>query len=169
MVGGCPRRAPRPRGDAGPPARRAGRAAGRAGVGAGVRPVRRRAVRRSAARPGRRPDRPARRALPPRAQGGQADPVRRRGLYPAYGSAAAELATRVAAVQDALGEHQDSVIARELLRTLAVHANAANENAYTYGLLAGRELCAAHTSLTEFTSVWRGASRRRYRRRLADR
>ena len=88
---------------------------------------------------------------------------------PAYGSAAAELATRVAAVQDALGEHQDSVIARELLRTLAVHANAANENAYTYGLLAGREWCAAHTSLTEFSSVWRGASRRRYRRWLADR
>src|SRR5664280_1079328 len=88
---------------------------------------------------------------------------------PAYGSAAAELATRVAAVQDALGEHQDSVIARELLRTLAVHANAANENAYTYGLLAGREWCAAHTSRTEFSSVWRGASRRRYRRWLADR
>src|SRR5664280_1628947 len=74
---------------------------------------------------------------------------------PAYGSAAADLATRAAAVQDALGEHQDSVIAREVLRTLAVHAHAANENAYTYGLLAGRERCAARTSLTEFTSVWR--------------
>ena len=42
-------------------------------------------------------------------------------------------------VQDALGEHQDSVIAAELLRRLGAAATGAGQNGFTYGLLYERE------------------------------
>lgn len=39
------------------------------------------------------------------------------------------------AIQDTLGEFQDSVVAREALLRMAIRAGAANENGFTYGLL----------------------------------
>jgi CHAD domain-containing protein len=85
----------------------------------------------------------------------------------AYGEPARVFAAEVTAVQEVLGEHQDSVVARDVLRTLALHAHAARDNAYTYGLLAGRERCAAHTTLDRFRAIWPETKRPRYRRWLA--
>ena len=42
-------------------------------------------------------------------------------------------------VQTVLGDHQDSVVARDALRNLAVQAHAAGESAFTWGLLYGQE------------------------------
>ncbi|SFB99171.1 CHAD domain-containing protein [Streptomyces aidingensis] len=59
---------------------------------------------------------------------------------PALGRTAARAEiTRWRALQDLLGEHQDSVMARQALVELAVTAEAAGEPSFTYGLLHGRE------------------------------
>ncbi len=46
---------------------------------------------------------------------------------------------RLKDLQDALGEHQDSVIARGFLRELATRSGAEGQNGFTYGLLHERE------------------------------
>ncbi|WP_165985555.1 CHAD domain-containing protein [Streptomyces sp. YIM 98790] len=63
---------------------------------------------------------------------------------PALGKAAARAEiTRWTALQDLLGEHQDSTVAREALVELAGRAEAAGEPSFTYGLLHGRETALA--------------------------
>ena len=58
----------------------------------------------------------------------------------AFGRPAADLAKQAKGIQEILGEHQDSVVAAERLKVLAIAANdAAGESAFTYGLLAGLE------------------------------
>lgn len=54
---------------------------------------------------------------------------------PALGEPAAELAKAAEGVQDLLGEHQDSVVAREVIRQIAVRAYLDGENAFTFGRL----------------------------------
>lgn len=49
-----------------------------------------------------------------------------------------------------LGEHQDSVVARTLLRHLAVNET----QAFTYGLLYAAEHRRGQESLTAFTTIW---------------
>jgi CHAD domain-containing protein len=58
---------------------------------------------------------------------------------PAVGKPAKRLASRMKALQDVLGEHQDSVAARALLLELAAAAYLAGENTFTYGLLHAQE------------------------------
>ena len=43
-------------------------------------------------------------------------------------------------VQSVLGDHQDTVLARQAARDLGIGAHLAGENAFTYGLLYEREL-----------------------------
>jgi CHAD domain-containing protein len=62
------------------------------------------------------------------------------------------------AVQQVLGDHQDSVVARQALRDLAVRADAAGENAFVWGLLYGREEARAGARETELPGVWAAAS-----------
>ena len=62
---------------------------------------------------------------------------------PTLGQRARGMARRAEAVQDLLGEHQDSVTARSLLRQLGVQAHLAGENGYTFGVLYGMEDCRA--------------------------
>lgn len=78
---------------------------------------------------------------------------------PALGRPAKRFAKRMKAVQSLLGDHQDSVVAREALRTLAVQAHAAGEPAFTWGLLYGREEAAAAARERELPEVWERASR----------
>ncbi|MEU0626700.1 CYTH and CHAD domain-containing protein [Streptomyces sp. NPDC005989] len=78
---------------------------------------------------------------------------------PALGKPAKRFAKRMKAVQSLLGDHQDSVVARETLRTLAVQAHAAGEPAFTWGLLYGREEAIAAARERELPEVWRRASR----------
>ncbi|MEU9893190.1 CYTH and CHAD domain-containing protein [Streptomyces phaeochromogenes] len=58
---------------------------------------------------------------------------------PALGKPAKSLSSDMKSLQNLLGEHQDSVMAREALRDVATQAHAAGENAFTYGVLYGRE------------------------------
>ncbi|MEU9617945.1 CYTH and CHAD domain-containing protein [Streptomyces sp. NPDC048155] len=85
---------------------------------------------------------------------------------PALGRPAERFAERMKALQTLLGDHQDSVVARDALRTLAVQAHAAGEPAFTWGLLYGREEAAAAASERELPEVWRRASRPRLRAAL---
>ncbi|MEU9699903.1 CYTH and CHAD domain-containing protein [Streptomyces sp. NPDC047981] len=77
---------------------------------------------------------------------------------PTLGKPAKRFAKRMKAVQSVLGEHQDSVVAREALRDLAIQAHAAGESAFTWGLLHGQEEAAGAAGENEFPQVWARAS-----------
>jgi CHAD domain-containing protein len=85
---------------------------------------------------------------------------------PALGNKPRKFARRMKRLQSALGEHQDTVIAREVTRELGMRAHLAGENAYTYGLLHARGTCAAQRHQARARKAWRRASRPRYRRWL---
>ncbi|MFE9400516.1 CHAD domain-containing protein [Streptomyces sp. NPDC006530] len=78
---------------------------------------------------------------------------------PALGKPARKLGKRLKAVQNVLGEHQDSVVARHALRTLAAQAHAAGESAFTWGLLYGHEEARAARREHELPKAWARASR----------
>ncbi|MFE5633870.1 CHAD domain-containing protein [Streptomyces sp. NPDC056470] len=77
---------------------------------------------------------------------------------PTLGKPAKRFAKRIKAVQSLLGDHQDSVVAREALRGLAIQAHAAGESAFTWGLLHGQEESAGAVREREFPEVWARAS-----------
>jgi CHAD domain-containing protein len=62
---------------------------------------------------------------------------------PVGGSGATKLAAAMEDLQELLGDHHDSVVTRQLLRTTGMQAHAAGENAFTYGVLYGTEAAAA--------------------------
>ncbi|MEV0010193.1 CYTH and CHAD domain-containing protein [Streptomyces sp. NPDC047973] len=78
---------------------------------------------------------------------------------PALGKPAKKFSRRMKSVQSLLGDHQDSVVARDALRTLAVQAHGAGESAFTWGLLYGQEETAAAARERELPEVWDRASR----------
>ncbi|MFI1102690.1 CHAD domain-containing protein [Streptomyces melanogenes] len=86
---------------------------------------------------------------------------------PALGAPAKKFAKRMKAVQTVLGDHQDSVVAREALRGLAIQAHLAGESAFTWGLLHGQEAATAADRERELPEVWRKASRPQLRKRLS--
>jgi len=75
------------------------------------------------------------------------------------GKPAKRLGKRVKSVQKVLGDHQDSVVARDTLRELAVAAHAAGETAFVWGLLYGQEQAVADARERELPAVWAAASR----------
>ncbi|MEU1487307.1 CYTH and CHAD domain-containing protein [Streptomyces sp. NPDC005752] len=77
---------------------------------------------------------------------------------PALGKPAKRFAKRMKAVQSVLGDHQDSVVARDALRTLAVQAHGAGESAFTWGLLYAREEAVADARERELPEVWARAA-----------
>ena len=96
-------------------------------------------------------------------------------VAPALGSDAARFASRVAALQDVLGEHQDAVIAGQWLREHASGdgARGASEGensgrsvavAFVAGQLAMLEQAAAEASRELWPGAWRAARARRLRR-----
>jgi CHAD domain-containing protein len=85
-----------------------------------------------------------------------------------YGDDAAGFAAAMEEMQDVLGEHQDAVVARDLLGDLGLSAYQAGENAWSFGWLAGREQAAADASRDELGAVWKEARRGRHRRWLKD-
>ncbi|MBT2505208.1 CYTH and CHAD domain-containing protein [Streptomyces sp. ISL-98] len=82
---------------------------------------------------------------------------------PALGKPAKRFAKRMKAVQTVLGDHQDSVVARDALRNLAVQAHAAGETAFTWGLMYGQEEADAAARERELPEVWERASRQELR------
>lgn len=85
---------------------------------------------------------------------------------PALGKPAKKFAKRTKRLQQLLGDHQDSVVARGALRELATQAQHAGEGAFTFGLLHGREEALAADRERELPGRWRKVSRPELRARL---
>jgi CHAD domain-containing protein len=83
---------------------------------------------------------------------------------PVSGKPATRLAERMEALQDVLGEHQDSVAAQSLLLELAVAAQASGENGFTFGLLYARERTRANDARRDYEPALRKTSTTRARR-----
>ena len=93
-------------------------------------------------------------ARPPSAPGTRPRRPARRSASPAKRSA-----KRLKAVQTLLGDHQDSVVAREALRELAVQAHAAGESAFTWGCCTGARRPLAERRSAELPEVVEKARR----------
>ncbi|EGX59287.1 nucleotide-phosphate cyclase [Streptomyces zinciresistens K42] len=76
---------------------------------------------------------------------------------PVLGKRAKALVKSMKGLQNLLGEHQDSVMARQTLREISAVAHAAGESAFTYGLLYGREEGRAAAVEAELPGFWAGA------------
>jgi CHAD domain-containing protein len=76
--------------------------------------------------------------------------------HPVLGKPAKDLVKSMKSLQNLLGEHQDSVMARQTLRELSAVAHASGESAFTYGLLYGREEQRAATVESELPGFWDG-------------
>ncbi|MFJ8635707.1 CHAD domain-containing protein [Streptomyces sp. NPDC093568] len=84
------------------------------------------------------------------------------------GKPAKRLGKRVKAVQKVLGDHQDSVVARDALRKLALAAQAAGEPGFTWGLLYGKEQAVAADRERELPAAWADASNPGLRKAITD-
>jgi CHAD domain-containing protein len=79
---------------------------------------------------------------------------------------ARRLVKRLKSLQDTLGEHQDTVVARGRLREDGMRAYGKGENAFTYGLLYGRERARGERALAGLDRVRDRAARPNVRRWL---
>jgi CHAD domain-containing protein len=61
------------------------------------------------------------------------------GIAVTVGRPARQLAQRLGALQDVLGDHQDSAVAARLMRDFGVRSHLDGENTFTYGLLYARK------------------------------
>lgn len=82
-----------------------------------------------------------------------------------FGQDASAFAQAMEAVQEALGEHQDSVLTRERLRDLARHTSS-TEVAFLYGRLHAREEARAAQIEDQFDDAWQAARRKSLHRWL---
>lgn len=85
---------------------------------------------------------------------------------PAFGDPATALAAAAEDLQEVLGEHQDSVVARGVLRDLAVRFFLDGENTFSVGRLHAREQYLARDCEQRFDGVWSALSDKRLRRWL---
>lgn len=69
---------------------------------------------------------------------------------------ATRLAGRAEAVQELLGEHQDTVVARSVLLEVAAHAQAAGEDTFTFGRLHALDEARATAIVAAYPSVLAG-------------
>jgi CHAD domain-containing protein len=82
-----------------------------------------------------------------------------------FGKDARAFAEAMEAVQEALGEHQDSVLTRERLRDLAQHTSS-TAAAFLYGRLHALEEARAEQSQQHFDAAWNAAGRKSLHRWL---
>ena len=82
-----------------------------------------------------------------------------------FGEDAGAFAAAMEAVQEALGEHQDSALTRERLHALALHAPS-TEVAFLYGRLHAQEEARAQHTQQRFDAAWKAAGRKSVRRWL---
>ena len=85
-------------------------------------------------------------------------------VTPAIGTQAARFTRKMKKLQSALGDHQDTVVARQAERALGVSAHLAGENAFTYGLLFELDVSDAGRLQVQAHRAWKRASRSRCRR-----
>ncbi|MET0864395.1 MAG: CYTH and CHAD domain-containing protein [Nakamurella sp.] len=82
-------------------------------------------------------------------------------VEPAFGSDAATLAEAAENLQEVLGEHQDSVVARAALRDLGARIHLDGDNAFTIGRLHALEQARGDQALTEFEPAWSALSKKK--------
>jgi CHAD domain-containing protein len=87
-------------------------------------------------------------------------------VAPAFGAPATGLAEAAEHLQEVLGEHQDSVVARTALRQLGVRLHLDGDNAFTIGRLHALEQTKGDDALREFDAAWSAVSGRKIRRWL---
>ena len=75
-------------------------------------------------------------------------------VAPAFGKPADDLAKRAEDLQEMLGEHQDSVVARAALRDLGVRLHLDGDNAFTIGRLHALEQTRGDRAIAEFDRAW---------------
>ncbi|MEV7522543.1 CYTH and CHAD domain-containing protein [Streptomyces sp. NPDC091371] len=85
---------------------------------------------------------------------------------PALGKPAKRLAKSMKEVQTLLGDHQDSVVAREALRGIGAQAAGGGESAFTWGVLYAREEAIAECRERELPGIWAAASKQELRTAL---
>ncbi len=85
-------------------------------------------------------------------------------MAPAIGKKASRFARQMKKVQSVLGDHQDAAIARQVERELGIGAHLAGENAFSYGLLHGRDTCNGERLQAQAWRTWKRASRPRHQR-----
>jgi CHAD domain-containing protein len=83
---------------------------------------------------------------------------------PATGKPARRFSRQMKKVQSVLGDHQDSVIARQAARDLGIGAHLAGENAFSYGLLYELQAHQSGRLQADARQVWKKAARSRHRR-----
>jgi CHAD domain-containing protein len=81
---------------------------------------------------------------------------------PAAGRKARAFARQMKKVQSVIGDHQDTVIARQAVRDLGIGAHLAGENAFTYGLLHEHERHQAATLQATTRKTWKKATHPRH-------
>jgi len=84
-------------------------------------------------------------------------------VRPVVGKPARRTGKRAKALTRVLGEFQDSVVARPILRDLGMRAKLAGENGFTFGLLYGREQHSADRAERELDRVWRRVAAKKSR------
>jgi CHAD domain-containing protein len=87
-------------------------------------------------------------------------------VAPVLGRDAARFGKRMKKLQTVLGDHQDTVVGRQLARRIGVAAQQAGESAFSYGLFYGRDACEGARLQVKAANAWQKASRARYRRWL---
>ena len=81
-------------------------------------------------------------------------------ISPALGKPASKFAARMKKVQSVLGDHQNTVIARQAERELGIGAHRAGENAFSYGLLYGRDACEGQRLQARARRAWKRAHKK---------
>jgi CHAD domain-containing protein len=87
---------------------------------------------------------------------------------PAIGKPADELRKRAREVATVLGEHQDSVVVRPVLRQLGIQAHQARESEFTFGLLYERERARGADATERFGPAWARLAKKKSRRWLDE-
>ena len=82
-------------------------------------------------------------------------------VRPAVGGPAKRLGKRLKAVQDLLGEHQDIVVSRPVLRALAAQAHLEGGNGFTYGLVYATETARAERLEKDLSPAWQRMRKRK--------
>jgi CHAD domain-containing protein len=80
------------------------------------------------------------------------------------GRRAIRYASAVAELQESLGDFQDGVVTREVLRELGARGHIAEQNGFTFGRLHALEQVKAEAAVTAFPRARAAMSRRRLRR-----
>jgi CHAD domain-containing protein len=83
-----------------------------------------------------------------------------------FGSDATDFAAAFENLQEVLGEHQDSVVTRDVLRRMGVQAHLDGENGFTFGRLHGLEQRRGDESRERYAAAWQAASDKALRRWL---